>query len=334
MDLSTTYMGLELAHPIAASASPLSEQLSNIRRMEDEGAAAVVLFSLFEEQIRHESEAFEHLISHGANSFAEALTYFPGSDDYMVGAEEYLELVRSATEAVDIPVIGSLNGVTNEGWIDYAREIERAGARAIELNVYAIAGDLDKTGAEVEAEYLEILGHVKGATSIPVALKLSPFFSAFGNMARRLDAAGADALVLFNRFYHPEIDIERREVEHRLELSTPAEMHLPLMWIARLHGRIRASLGATRGVYGPEEVIKYLLAGADAVFTTGALLKHGIEHLQVLVGGLREWMERNEYASVAQMKGSMSQRNVADPSAYERANYLRILERYQSPYSF
>ena len=248
MQLNTTYMGIELAHPVVASASPLSEQLDNIRRMEDAGAAAVVLFSLFEEQIVHETAAMEHFLSQGGDSFAEALSYFPGSGDHGFGAEEYLELIRAASESVDIPIIASLNGVTNEGWIDCARRIEQAGARGIELNIYHIPSDPQVTGAEIEDRHVEILRHVKAATSIPVALKLSPFFSAFANMAQRFDEAGADALVLFNRFHHPDFDIERREVELTLVLSTPTEIRLPLMLIAMLHGSVRSSLAATRGV--------------------------------------------------------------------------------------
>ena len=333
MDLRTTYMGLELTRPIIASASPLSERLANIRHMEDAGAGAVVLFSLFEEQIKHEAEAFEHFVGHGTNSYAEALSYFPGADDYPLGAEEYLELVRRASEAVAIPVIGSLNGVTNEGWIDYAREIERAGARGLELNIFYLPADLETSGRDVEDRYVDILQRVKGAVGIPVALKLSPFFSSIGAMARRLDEAGADALVLFNRFYQPDIDIEMRRVALELELSRAVEIRLPLTWIAILHGRIKASLGATRGVQSPQEVIKYLLAGADAVMTTSALLRNGIDFLTTLNDGLGEWMTRNQYPSVAEFKGSMSQRNVTDPTAFERANYIKMLERFKNPYA-
>jgi len=333
MDLKTSYMGLELAQPIIASASPLSERLANIRHMEDAGAAAIVLFSLFEEQIKHEAEAFLHFVSHGTNSYAEALNYFPGATDYPLGAEEYLELVRRASQAVAIPVIGSLNGITNEGWIDYAREIEQAGARGLELNIFYIPADLETSGRDVEDRYVDILQRVKGAVTIPVALKLNPFFSSIGAMARRLDEAGADALVLFNRFYQPDFDIDRRRVALSLELSRPVEIRLPLTWIAILHGRIKASLGATRGVHGPDEVVKYLLAGADAVFTTSALLKNGIDFLTTLIDGLRDWMARNEYQSVSELKGSMSQRKVTDPTAFERANYIKMLERYKNPYA-
>ncbi len=329
MDLRTTYMGMELQHPIVASASPLSGSVSSIRRLEDAGAAAVVLFSLFEEQLKHESAALEYLMTAGTESFAESLSYFPEVDDYTVGPDRYLELVRQASEAVDIPIIASLNGITNTGWIEYARLMQEAGARGIELNIYYIPADLTTSGREVEQRYIEIVKAVKAAVSIPVAVKLSPFFSAIGSMAKALDDAGADALVLFNRFYQPDFDLDKLEVAPNLQLSTPDEIRLPLLWIAVLHGRLRASLGATRGVHSPVEVVKYLMAGADAVMTTSALLKHGVDYLGTLREGLRTWMEMRRYESVAQMKGSMSQRNVSDPTAFERANYIKTLESYK-----
>lgn len=332
VDLRTTYMGMELAHPVIASASPLSKDVDGIKRLEDGGAAAIVMFSLFEEQIRHEREAVEHLTDLGAESFAESLSYFPALPDFRVGPDRYLTLIRRAREAVRVPIIASLNGVTSEGWVDYAKQIHQAGASAIELNVYSIAADLALTGRDVEERYLAILRAVKAAVPIPVAMKLSPFFSAFGNMAKQLDDAGADALVLFNRFYQPDFDLERLEVVPNLELSSPGEIRLPLLWIAVLHGRVRASLAATTGVHTPAEVLKYLMAGADAVMTTSSLLRKGPQHLGALVAGAREWMEQRGYASVAQMKGSMSQRKVADPAAFERANYLRILESFRNPY--
>lgn len=332
VDLRTTYMGMELAHPVIASASPLSKDVDGIKRLEDGGAAAIVMFSLFEEQIRHEREAVEHLTDLGAESFAESLSYFPALPDFRVGPDRYLTLIRRAREAVRVPIIASLNGVTSEGWVDYAKQIHQAGASAIELNVYSIAADLALTGRDVEERYVAILRAVKAAVPIPVAMKLSPFFSAFGNMAKQLDDAGADALVLFNRFYQPDFDLERLEVVPNLELSSPGEIRLPLLWIAVLHGRVRASLAATTGVHTPAEVLKYLMAGADAVMTTSSLLRKGPQHLGALVAGAREWMEQRGYASVAQMKGSMSQRKVADPAAFERANYLRILESFRNPY--
>ncbi|HHW75473.1 MAG TPA: dihydroorotate dehydrogenase-like protein [Xanthomonadaceae bacterium] len=332
MDLRTTYMGMELKHPIVASASPLSGSVASIKRLEDAGAAAVVMFSLFEEQLKHETAALEYLMTAGTESFAESLNYFPEIDDYTVGPDSYLDLLRRASEAVDIPIIGSLNGITNTGWIDYAKLMEEAGAKGIELNIYYIPADLTTGGREVEQRYVEIVRAVKAAVTVPVAVKLSPFFSAIGSMAKALDDAGADALVLFNRFYQPDFDLDKLEVAPNLHLSTPDEIRLPLLWIAVLYGRLRASLGATRGVHTPVEVVKYLMAGADAVMTTSALLKNGIDYLTTLRDGLRTWMEMHRYVSVAQMKGSMSQHNVADPTAFERANYIKTLESYKGDY--
>ncbi len=332
MDLRTTYMGLELKNPVVASASPLSEKLDNFRRMEDAGAAAVVMFSLFEEQIKHENAAIEHLITAGAESSAESLSFFPEFEDYETGPDEYLNLLRRATEAVDIPVMGSLNGITNEGWVDMARLMQDAGASGIELNAYYIPAKLYTDGREVEQRYLEILKAVKAAVSVPVAMKLSPFFSATGNMVRQFDEAGADALVLFNRFYQPDMDLDEMEVVTDLKLSTPDEIRLPLLWLGVLHGRINASLAATTGVHSPVELIKYLLAGADVVMTTSAMLQQGIGFLTTLVDGLRDWMDARQYDSVAQMKGAMSQVNCLNPGAFERANYIKILENYKAEY--
>jgi dihydroorotate dehydrogenase (fumarate) len=323
---------LELKHPIVASASPLSGSVDGIKRLEDAGAAAVVMFSLFEEQIKQENAAFEYLTVAGTESFAESLSYFPEVEDYHVGTEAYLNLLRRASEAVDIPIIGSLNGVTNEGWIDYAKQLQDAGAKGIELNIYYIPADLSLSGRDVEQRYVEIVQAVKAAVSVPVALKLSPYFSAMGEMARRFDGAGVDALVLFNRFYQPDFDLDKLEVLTDLELSAPNEIRLPLLWIAILYGRIKASLAATSGVKGAPEIVKYLMAGADVVMTASALLKNGPGYLTSLVDGFKAWMVQREYASVSQMKGSMSQQNVADPSAFERANYIKILESYKSPY--
>ena len=332
MDLTTTYMGLELQHPIVASASPLSGTLDGIKRLEDGGAAAVVMFSLFEEQIRHENDAFSHLMESGTQSFAESLSYFPDVDEYQVGPESYLELLHDASESIEVPIIASLNCVTGDGWIDYAKQMQQAGASGLELNIYSVEPDLDATSDEIEQRYLDILAAVKSTVSIPVALKLSPFFSAMGNMAKRLDQAGADALVLFNRFYQPDIDIQSLEVTPSLGLSSAGEIRLPLLWIAILHGKLNASLAATRGVENPDEVIKYLLAGADAVMTTSALLRHGPAYTNTLLEGLKAWMEARKFSSVKQVRGSMSRANVANPAAFERANYIRVLESYQSAY--
>jgi dihydroorotate dehydrogenase (fumarate) len=324
-------MGLELDHPVVASASPLTKELDAFKRLEDAGAAAIVMFSLFEEQLRWEQESLHHLTEVGTDSFPEALSYFPPAQSYRVGPDRYLELIRRATHAVRVPIIASLNGVTNEGWIDYARQMQQAGAAGLELNVYHIPSSLEESGRDVEQRYLDIVKAVKAAVTIPVALKLGPFFSAMGHMARQLDDAGADALVLFNRFYQPDFDLEKREVVPDLELSTPREIRLPLLWIAVLHGKVRASLAATTGVHSPVEIVKYVMAGADAVMTTSALLANGIPFLRTLVGGLGDWMDARQYASVVQMRGSMSQARVADPTAFQRANYIRILESYQSP---
>jgi dihydroorotate dehydrogenase (fumarate) len=332
MDLRTTYMGLELKNPVVASASPLSEEFDNFRRMEDAGAAAVVMFSLFEEQIKHENAAIEHLITSGSESYAESLSFFPEFEDYDTGPDEYLNLLRRATEAVDIPVIASLNGITNEGWVDTARLMQDAGASGIELNAYYIPANLYMDGREVEQRYLEVLKAVKAAVSIPVAMKLSPFFSATGNMARQFDEAGADALVLFNRFYQPDLDLEEMEVVTDLKLSTPAEIRLPLLWIGVLHGRINASLAASTGVHSPLELIKYLLTGADAVMTTSGMLRYGIGFLTTLVDGLQDWMEAKQYDSVSQLRGAMSQINCLNPGAFERANYIKILDNYKPEY--
>lgn len=329
MNLKTSYMGLDLKHPIVASASPLSESVDSIRRLEDSGAAAVVMYSLFEEQIRRENAAMDRMLAHGTDSFAESLSYFPDTDDFSAGPDEYVNLVRRASEAVEIPVIASLNCVTREGWIEYARLLEQAGAAGLELNIYAIEANLDVSGSEVEQRYLDILKMVKEAVSIPVALKLSPFFSAFGHMAKQLDAAGADALVLFNRFYQPDFNIDTLEIAPTLKLSQSGEVRLPLLWIGLLFGKVQASLGATRGVETYVEVVKYLLAGADIVMTASALLRNGPAHIGKLVSGLETWMEERGFESVQQMRGVMSHAKVADPGAFERANYIRILESYR-----
>jgi dihydroorotate dehydrogenase (fumarate) len=332
MDLKTTYMGLDLKHPLVASAGPISKSLDGIKRLEDAGASAVVLFSLFEEQIRQENESFDYLMEAGTESFGEALSYFPAVEDYKMGPDAYLDLIRQATEAVDIPIIGSLNGVTDAGWAEYAKDISDAGAQAIELNVYYIPADVGIAARDVEQRYIDIVKHVKGAVSIPVSVKLSPFFSSIGEMANRFVEAGANGLVLFNRFYQPDFDLEELEVVPNLELSSASEIRLPLMWIAILHGRVEASLAATRGVETAQEVVKYVMAGADVVMTTSALLRNGVGHMKTLVDGLNAWMEKRGYDSVEQMKGSMSQLKVADPSAFERANYIKMLGSFKSPY--
>lgn len=330
MDLRTQYMGLNLKTPVIVSASPLSSKIDSIRHLEDVGASAVVMFSLFEEQIQHENAAFEHLLNSHTESFAESLDYFPSiAEEHQATPESYLKLIQHAKAAVDIPIIGSLNGVTNSGWIDYAKQIEQAGADALELNIFYIPTDFMLSGAEIEQRYLNILTTVKSVVSIPVALKLSPFFSATGNMMKRLDEAGADGLVLFNRFYQPDFDIQTLSVTPTMQLSTNSEIRLPLLWIAMLSGQVNASLAATRGVHSHIEVIKYLLAGADVVMTTSALLKNGVEILKTFTYGLEQWMERRGYNSVTEMRGVMSYQNVAHPEAFERVNYIRILESFK-----
>jgi dihydroorotate dehydrogenase (fumarate) len=329
MDLSTTYLGLNLRTPLVPSASPLSEDIGNIRRMEDAGAAAVVLYSLFEEQLVLDKYELHHHLTEGTESFAEALTYFPEPGEFHLGPEGYLEHIRKAKAAVGIPVIASLNGTSLGGWTSYAKQMQEAGADALELNVYYIPTDVQQTAEQVEQTYLDILQAVKAAVSIPVALKLGPFFSNMARMARRLDDAGANALVLFNRFYQPDIDLEALEVRPHVLLSTPQALRLPLTWIGILYGRIRADMAATSGVHQAEDVIKLLMVGANVTMLCSALLQHGIEHIRAVEHGVREWMEAHEYTSVRQMRGSMSQRNVADASAFERAHYISSLHSYK-----
>ena len=289
-----------------------------------------MLYSLFEEQIRKENEAFDFLLDSGSDSFAESLSFFPQIDRAPKGPEQYLNHLRKAVEATEIPIIASLNGISNAGWIDYARLIQQAGASALELNVYFIPTDLDLSAAAVEQRYIDILCAVKQAVTIPVAVKLSPFFSATGNMAQRLDAAGADALVLFNRFYQPDIDLDNLRVDPRAELSSPAEIRLPLLWIAVLFGRLKASLAASRGVDSATEIIKYLLAGADVVMVASALLKHGPEYLQVLLAETEQWFSARHYHNLAEARGVLSRQRVKNPEAFERINYIKVLESFTS----
>lgn len=332
VDLRTTYLGFELPHPVVASASPLSQTLDGIRRLEDGGAAAIVMASLFEEQLRHEQEAFEHLVSAGGESYSESLSYFPMPAEFDRGPWEYLDLVRCAREAIHVPLIASLNCVTSAGWSEYARQVVEAGAQAIELNIFFLPGDPDTPAREIESRYVSIVQTVSESVSVPVAVKLSPYFSAMGEMARLLCEAGASGLVLFNRFYQPDFDLDQMQVVAEVELSRPLEIRLPLLWIALLHGKISASLAATSGVETFREVAKYLLAGADAVMTTSSLLRHGPERIQTLVDDLRTWMEERDYESVRQLQGSMSQGKVRDPAALVRANYVRMLQSYRHPF--
>lgn len=329
MDLTTTYMGLALKNPIVPSASPLSKDIGTIKAMEDAGAAAIVMYSLFEEQIVHEQLELDHFLTQGTESFAEAMTYFPTMEEYNLGPDAYLEHIRRAKAATDIPIIGSLNGVSAGGWMEYAKKIQEAGADALELNIYYIPADGKYTGAEIEAMYLEDLRRVKEAVTIPVAMKLSPFFTSMSNVALALDTAGVDALVLFNRFYQPDFDLEKLEVVPSINLSSSTESRLPLRWIAMLHGRVKASMAATTGIHTAEDVLKMLMAGADVTMMCSVLLQKGIPHITRVLEDLERWMTENEYISVTQMKGSMSQRSVAEPSAFERANYMRALNSWK-----
>jgi len=331
IDLSTRYLGLALSSPLVASASPLCEELANIRQMEDAGASAVVLPSLFEEQITLESHHLDHHLSHGTESYAESLSYFPDMVAYNLGPDAYLEHLRRAKAAVGIPVIGSLNGVSTGGWIEHARKIEAAGADALELNIYYVPTDPDMSAADVESRYVHLVRDVKASLRIPVAVKIGHAFSAPANLARRLDGAGADGLVLFNRFYLPDFDLERLEVVPRLTLSSSHELLVRLHWIAILYGHVGADLAVTGGVHTGEDALKAMMAGGRVAMTTSALLKHGIDHLRTMRSQIVEWMEGHEYASIREMQGSMSYRSVREPAAFERANYMKVLSSYALP---
>jgi len=329
IDLSTTYLGLKLRTPLVASASPLSQEIDGIRRLEDAGASAVVLYSLFEEQLRREQAELEHRLTAGTHSFAEATTFLPQPDDFRLGPEGYLKHIDRAKKAVTIPIIASLNGSSVGGWTQYAKQIEGAGADALECNIYFLATDPEISSSEVEQRYIDIVAAVKSVVSIPVAVKISPFFSNMANMAKRLDTAAADALVLFNRFYQPDINIEDLEIEPNVLLSTPQALRLPLTWIGILYGRIRANLAATSGVHGHEDVIKLLMVGADVTMLCSTLLRNGIVHIRHIERELVDWMQEHGYSSVQQMKGSMSQVRCADPAAFERAQYMKAVKSIQ-----
>ena len=326
MDLITRYMGLELKNPLVASASPLNADLDNIRRLEDAGAAAIVLPSLFEEQIAMEMWHYETLTATGLESSPEAQSYVPRSNG--LGPQEYLDLVRRASAAVDVPVIGSLNGTTDEGWIAYAKLIEQAGAAGLELNVYYISTDLSLSGRDVEQRHVEILRAVRPAIEIPLAIKLGPYFSSMGQVAMELVAAGADALVLFNRFYQPDIDLAELRLVNDLQLSRANEIRLPLLWMAVLSGRIEASLAASTGVEDAEQIVKYLLAGADIVMTTSALLRNGPQYIENLLADTVSWLAARDIDSVGQIRGLLSQSCYRNPDSFGRANYMKILHGY------
>jgi dihydroorotate dehydrogenase (fumarate) len=327
-DLATKYLGLNLKSPLLASASPLCESVDNIRRLEDHGLAGVVLPSLFEEQLELESLSLDDDLTRGAESFPESANFFPDLQTYNLGPEGYLELIRQAKEAVNIPVIASINGISNGGWLQYTRLMEEAGADAIELNIYSIATDPALSGAEVEKNYIDLVKQVKRSIRVPLAVELSPFFSAPANIGVRFDEAHADALVLFNRFYQPDFDVEQLEVTPSLSLSRPEELLLRLHWTAILFGHVKADLGITGGVHTARDVIKCILAGAKVAFMTSALLRNGVQHAAYVLQELNRWLDEHEYSSVQQMCGSMSHGSVPDPTAFERGNYMKVLSSY------
>lgn len=327
-DLTSQFMGLTLRNPLVVSASPLSRRLDTVRRLEDAGAAAIVLYSLFEEQITHESLELDHYLQAGSHSYAESLTFFPDMETYNVGVEPYLEHLRRVKEATSIPIIGSLNGVSTGGWVEYAHKIEAAGADALELNIYYIAADPNQSGADLEAMYVTLAHDVIEQLRIPVTIKLSPFFTSLPHLARQLTKVGARGLTLFNRFYQPDLDIEELAVKPRLELSTPSELRLPLCWIAMLYGRVRADFALTSGVHSATDAIKGVMAGASVVMMASELLARGPARLAEILADMERWMEERDYDSIIQMRGSMSQRSVADPAAFERANYMKTLNSF------
>jgi dihydroorotate dehydrogenase (fumarate) len=329
MDLSTKYLGMTLKSPLVASASPLSEDIKNIKKLEESGIGAIVLYSLFEEQLRLEQEEYNYHTTQGTDAFAESLSYFPEVEDYKLGPELYLEHIHKTKAAVDVPIIASLNGSSMGGWTDYAKEFEAAGADAIELNIYHIPTNASMSGAEVEQQYIDILKAVKGAVKVPVALKLSPFFSNFSNMAKLLDDAGADSLVLFNRFYQPDIDLDEFEVTPNVLLSQSSAMRLPMRWIAILKDNIKADLAATSGIHTGTDVIKMLMVGANVAMLCSSLLKHGINHVKNIEDHMKQWMRENDYDTVTEMQGSMSQQKTADPSSFERAQYMKAITKYK-----
>jgi len=336
MDLSTSYMGIELRNPLVASASPLSYTLDGIHRLAEAGVGAIVMFSLFEEQLREEAARNAELIDDVEESFPEALNYVPEIVKQDPGPRRYLTLLERAAATVDIPVIASLNGVTADGWTDYARAMQEAGAAAIELNIYYLPGSSSESGREVEQRHVDVLQRVKAAVTVPVAVKLSPYFSSTAEIALRLDEAGADALVLFNRFLQPDVDPEELAVLPNVKLSNPADGRLPRTWIALLRGRVRAALAATTGVEGPVDVAAYLLAGADVVMSASALLRHGPGHAGVLLDGLSSWMERKGFSSVGELRGLLAVPSSEDEAAYERAGYVSAMReaniRTQGPW--
>lgn len=325
IDLKTTYLGLSLKNPLVASASPLSKNLDRVRQLEDAGAAAIVLYSLFEEQIRQESLALNEVLNRGTESFAESLSYFPEVENYNIGPEKYLQHIQKIKAAVDIPVIASLNGSSQGGWLTYAERIQEAGADALELNIYHMPTDLQVTSDALEQNQIDLVHQIREKLTIPLSVKLSPYYSAFASFARRITDAGADGLVLFNRFYQPDLDIINLKVLTNLELSRSEDMRLPLRWIAILYDRIQTDFAITSGIHTREDIVKAVMAGANCTMMASTLLENGISHLANLLNSLENWMETYQYASITQMRGVMSQKKVQNPAAFERANYLKIL---------
>jgi dihydroorotate dehydrogenase (fumarate) len=328
-ELSTTYLGFELKNPIVASASPLSKKLETAKRLEEAGASAIVMYSLFEEQIIHESLELDHYLTRGTHSFAEAQTYLPDIGTYNMGPDKYLDHISALKAAVSVPVIASLNGVSKGGWVRYARLMQDAGADAVELNMYYLSADPELTGQELEDNYVDLVTEVKSSLDIPLAVKLSPFVTSLPNFARRLVAAGADGLVLFNRFYQPDFDLEELEVVRTLELSNSRDLLLPLRWISILHGKVDVDLALTSGVHTVEDVLKSMMAGAKVTMLASELLQNGLERISILLYDLQVWMQEHEYESVKQMQGSMSQQSVVEPAAFERSNYIKILNEFR-----
>ena len=329
MDLSTTYLGLSLKNPLVPSSSPLMRKVDNIKRMEDAGASAVVLHSLFEEEIRQASKTLDHYLNYGAESYWEALSYFPDVE-LRIGPDEYLDHIRKVKAAVGIPVIASLNGVSKGGWVNYAKKIQDAGADALELNMYYLAADPTQSSAAVEEMYLDLVREVRASVHIPIAIKMGHQFSAFANMAQQFDQAGANGLVIFNRFYEPDIDLDELEIVPDVKLSTPYDLRIRLRWVAILYGKVKADLALTGGVHTAADVLKAMMAGAKIAMMTSALLEHGTAYVKTVLNNLEHWMQEHEYESIQQMQGSMSYKSVAQPAAFERANYMRVLRSYQT----
>jgi dihydroorotate dehydrogenase (fumarate) len=329
-DLTTSYLGLELKNPLVASASPLSRKIDRAKKLEEAGISAIVMYSLFEEQIIHESLELDHYLNRGSESYAEALSYLPDGGLYGISPEKYLNHLAGLKKAVKIPVIGSLNGVSTGGWTDYARRIEEAGADALELNMYYIPTDLEMTSSDIEDTQVELVAEVKSAIKIPLAVKISPFVTSIPNFTKRLAEAGADGLVLFNRFYQPDFDLDELTILHSLDLSTSSDLRLPLRWISILHGKLNVDFALTSGVHTYTDVLKAMMAGAKVAMTASNLLHNGEQAVGPMLSELEAWMQEREYESIRQMQGSMSQKSVREPEAFERANYMKVLNNFRS----